>query len=298
MAQRPKRSRQWLSRSLRVFLPEQEHPVRLTLEADRRGLHAVAEGPGPLILPWAVAGALRVASHPSARLRRRGGVISLRLDRLKSQLQVQVNVTYLLSTVESQASLLHAMLEFGYSPDLALQRKALGFFAKDLLVRSYPPVRIVFNATDLPRLSAGLLAHPLQFVLQVFVHGTSRLLKSAGKQPRGLSAQTASFTEIIRFLACLADELFSRNFEALQRVQALAHAAGYGDNATAVTKLEAIYFLVAKVMNKTWGYDVEAVQEYDRDFARTYLYPYREQYRAAVSRCFDVPGIWQRLLGL
>ena len=53
-------------------------------------------------------------------------------------------------------------------------------------------------------------------------------------------------------------------------------------------------------MKKTWGFDVEAVQPYDRDFARTYLYPYKDQdlYRALVARCMEVPGVWQRLLGL
>ena len=70
--------------------------------------------------------------------------------------------------------------------------------------------------------------------------------------------------------------------------------------AASVGTIEAIYFLIVRAMKKTWGFDVEAVQPYDRDFARTYLYPYKDQdlYRALVARCMEVPGVWQRLLGL
>jgi len=189
------------------------------------------------------------------------------------------------------------MLGLGYSADLNLQRKALRFFSKELLLRPYAPVRVVFNAADLSRLGDGLTTHPLQFVLQVFLEGISPLFRAAEKQPRGPAARAAPMYTSIRLLACLAHEVFSRNPGVFQRVQELAHRQ-YGVDAMSVTKAEGIYFLVAKAMKKTWGYDVEAVQPDNQDFVRTYLHPYRVQYRSLVARCLEVPGIWQRLLGL
>ena len=202
-------------------------------------------------------------------------------------------------TPEGRPQLLLMALEQGFSPDRDLQRRALNYIANDLLLRPYPRLRVVFNAAELPRVLNALAAHPLQFVLQVFLGGTNQMFVAARKQPRGPAAKIAPIAAIIRLLACLADEVISRDQEVFQRIQALAHQeGGYGVNAMSVTKLEALYFLVGREMKKTWGYAVEDVQPYDRNFARTYLYPYKAQYRAVVARCFEVPGIWQRLLGL
>ena len=100
-------------------------------------------------------------------------------------------------------------------------------------------------------------------------------------------------------LACLAHEVLSRDQKVFRRVQTLAHeGADYGAAAAAVGMIEAVHFLVVRAMKKTWGFDVEAIQPFDRNFARTYLYPYKDQYRGLVTRCLKVPGVWQRLLGL
>ncbi len=201
-------------------------------------------------------------------------------------------------SVVLQAQLLLIALQQGFSPEVDLQQRALNFFANDLLIRVYPPVRVVVNAIDLPRLCDGLATHPLQFALQVFLFGTNAMFEAAGKRPPGPAAQKAPIAGVAKFLACLADEVISRDQKVFQRIRVLAQQAGYGVDAATVNRLEAIYFLVARAMKKIWRLDLEAVQPYDRDFARTYLYPYRKHYRAPVARCLQISGVWQRLLAL
>lgn len=298
MAQQPKRSRQWLSRALGVLLPGQEHPIRLTLAADRQGLRPLANEDGPLLLAWAIAGALQVAGRPAAKPRRHGQEISLRLDRLVSQVRVRPPHAPPLS-IESQLHHLLRALKQGCAPDPALQRRALGYFTTDVEVRRYPPLRIAFNATDLPKLRDGIAAHPLQFVIQVLLGGTIQIIQKAGKQPRGPKARIAPMAAIIRLLACLADEVISHDAKMFRRIQVRAHQeAQYGSDARSVSKLQAIHFVVTRAVQQRWRFDVEAIQPYPEDFARTYLYPYKTEYAALVARCLEIPGVWQRLLAL
>jgi len=294
MAQR--RSNQRLSRSFQISLPNDEHLVGLTVSAERRELHAFDGGQGPLILAWAIAGALAAAAQPTARPRARDGQISLRLDRLGDQLQRRHEFVGPHDVTE-QAQRLGRALEDGCSPDPDVQRSSLNYFVDDGLSRGQSSVRIVFKANDLGRLN-GIAVSPLQCVLQIFLV-TASMVKAARKQPRGRAARLRHLPRLIQFLTCLADEMMSRSPELFSALQQLAHSqASYGVEAASVTRLESIYFVVARALQTAWDYDLEEIQQFPGDFARTYLYPYKEAYRATVARCLEVPCAPARLLAL
>src|SRR5437870_1826936 len=164
MAQR--RLKQRLSRSFEISLPNDEHLLGLTVSADRRELHAFNGGQGPLILAWAIAGALAAAGQPTAKPRARNGQISLRLDRLGEQLQLRHEFVGTHDVTE-QARRLGRALEDGCSPDVDVQRRSLNYFVGDVLSRGQSSMQIVFKANDLGRLN-GIAVSPLPCALQIF----------------------------------------------------------------------------------------------------------------------------------
>jgi hypothetical protein len=294
MAQR--RSKQRLSRSFEIRLPDDESLVSLTVSADRRELHAFEGGQGPLILAWAIAGALAAAAQPGAKPRARDGQISLRLERLGDQLQLTHEFVGPRDVME-QARRLGVALTDGCSPDPEVQRRSLNYFVSDVLARGQSSVRIVFKVNDVGRLN-GIAVSPLQCVLQIFLI-TASMVKLAGNQPRGRAARLHHLPRLIQFLACLADELMSRSPELFSAIQHLAHSeAAYGVDPASVTRLECIYFVVARALQTAWNYELEEIQQFPSDFARTYLYPYKEAYRTTVARCLEIPRAPQRLLAL
>src|SRR5206468_802030 len=123
---------------------------------------------------------------------------------------------------------------------------------------------------------------PLPCALQIFFV-TASMVKAARKQPRGRAVRLRNLPRLIQFLACLANEMMSRSPELFSALQQLAHSQGsYGVDPVSVTRLECIYFVVARALHTAWDYDLEEIQAFPNDFARTYLYPYKEAYRTTV----------------
>ena len=294
MAPSSRRQAQWLSRTLQVILPSDPKLVRLTLEAPRQVFRHYMSPGAPGATAWMVAAALYLATRPSARPRRRGDLVSLRLDRLGAQIQVGAKVVPspavnpLFLQIRNQTA-----LALGMSPSPRAQCRALRWFATHLLTFGFPPFRILVNHADLTRLRVGLEAHPLQFVLQVWLWGTGPLLRLAPPQPRGRQRRTAESAPLIGFLACVADELLGQRGSDLEKIKAMARQAGWLTEA----RLGLIHFLVERALPQLGVQTLDLAQTDHLQFARTYLYPYRGRLGDLPRRAATIPAIRRILMG-
>ena len=288
------RKQQWLSANLRLVLPSDAQPLKLTLAIPRRYLREHAELKD-IRAGWVVMAGLLIASDPRARPRRRGLEVSVRLDRLASQIPAE-----LLNPVSLDPSSLRTVMDkalrLGMSNDPESQRRGLRFLAAHFFANGFPPFRIVVNHADLPRLHAGLQSQPLQFFLQLELMGVGRLVRRAAAQPRGRQRRRAWQTTAIGFLACLAYELVQQGGPLVQAVRAQAGDAGYGKR-KAISTLELIQFLVERAISKRGWSLGQSPPDY-RQFSRTYLYPYRSRLGDLPKKALAVPGLCERLLAL
>lgn len=290
------RKQQWLSANVRLVLPSDAQLLRLTLTIPRQYLREHAEPKDFHIAGWAVMAGLLIASDPRARPRRRGLEVSVRLDRLASQIPAD-----LLNPVSLDPSSLRTMMDkallLGMSNDPESQRRGLRFLAAHFLANGFPPFRIVVNHADLARLHAGLQSHPLQFFVQLELMGVGLLARRAAAQPRGRQRRSARQATVVGFLACLAYELVQQGGPLVQAAQAQARVAGYGTR-KAISKLELIEFLVERAVSKHFGWSLGQSPPDYREFSRTYLYPYRSRLADLPKKALAVPGLCERLLAL
>jgi hypothetical protein len=289
------RKQQWLSANVGLVLPSDAQPLKLTLAIPRQYLQEHAESKG-IHAGWAVMAGLLIASDPRARPRKRGLEVSVRLDRLASQIPAE-----LLNPVSLDPSSLRTVMDkallLGMSDDPESQRRGLQFLAAHFFANGFPPFRIVMNHADLPRLHAVLQSHPRRFFVQLELKGVGPLVRQAAAQPRGRQRRSAGQATTIGFLACLAYEFVQQGGPLVQAVRAQARVAGYGKR-KAISKLELIEFLVERAVSKNFKWSLGQSPPDYREFSRTYLYPYRSRFVDLAKKALAVPGLCERLLAL
>lgn len=209
----------------------------------------------------------------AARPRQRRGVVSLRLDRLLSQLHVEL-VSPMYIEKPERLSLWRKALSFGWSTDVEGQGRVLRFFAAEALVGGFPPIRITVNYSDVGRLRAGIEAHPVQFCVQMLAPVWALLAKS-GRTPRGRQAKNSARRSLIGVLAAVADEFIRAGGPAVEAARTAATATGYVSRNGRLGRLQLVQFLVDLALQRRWGTSLGVSPADFGDFARTYLYRYR-----------------------
>jgi hypothetical protein len=149
MTDRPSRKTQWLSKTAQIVVSGSSEPVRVTIEGPRPFLAETKHPQGALILAWAIAGGLSSTAHPTSAVRRRGREVSIRLDRLPSQIRTRLTNELPLTT-ERRQDIWSKALELGTSDDLDAQKRALALFRAEPLAGIFPALRVVLTTTTSP----------------------------------------------------------------------------------------------------------------------------------------------------